>query len=305
VLPDIQKGSADGVSPDGRWLAFGGTIKNIKGLFILGPSGEIQTVFPWQDKWNGVQSWLDSERLIMIFTKKEPIAVDLLNPFIGDVRTLNPGLDDVFVFGIESPGPNSWYIWKLVYDPSLSRLVYLRDNGNLNELSMVMIDLNSKETIWEFESPEGADLNIPVWSPNGEKLLFVSKSVVGDPFQLFTIDKNGVEIKWIHLQHDPGVASEWHWSPDSQHIAFFSNTSLYVLDIQTKQLVDFCIPYRTGFSDPIKGIFQNIYWSPDSSQILFQRYDAPAIVIDLETLVAVPIVESTQFKPIGWIKGEN
>ena len=247
--------------------------------------------------------WI-TDRLIMIFDDKEPISIDILNPFSGETQTLNPGLNDVYVFRIELQESLNWYIWKLVYDPTLSRLVYLREGRDQNEKKMVMIDLNTKQTIWEFEAPGNADINMPVWSPNGEKLLFVSTTGLGHPFQLLIIDKSGTEVPWINIQKDPGVKDEWHWSPDSQHIAFFSDNSLYELDLKTHQLIDFCLPYQTGFDEVTDGLIQKVFWSPDSSQILYQRYDAPALVIDLASEVAVPIVDSSAYQPIGWIRGE-
>ncbi len=304
LLPDIQDGSANGVSPDGKWLAFRGSINDRKRLFILGPSGEVQTTFIWKNQWIFSQSWLDSERLVMVFEKKDPIAVDILNPFTGRVQTLNPDLNDIYVFRSELPGPNSLDIWKLVYDPSMTRLVYLRGNDNLNETSMVMVDLNTGQTIWEFESPGVAHDNMPVWSPDGENLLFVSTSLVGDPFQLFTIDKNGAELEWVNIPQAPGQSNEWSWSPDSQSIAFFNESGLYLLDTKTHQLLDLCISNRTGFDEVTDGLIEKIFWSPDSSQILFQRYDAPALVIDLISNIAAPIVGSSNFQPIGWISGE-
>jgi hypothetical protein len=294
--PEILRGDGHGVSPDWKWLAYGSTGQ----ILIMGPTGEVRASQPWNERWHDVQSWLDPERLTMVLVEKEPVAVDVFNPFTGEGETLNPGLDDVFRFNIESPGTFSWYIWKLVYDPSLTRLVYLREKTDPFEISMVMINTDSHQTVWEYKSPQGADLNMPVWSPDGLWLLFVSLDV-GSNFELYTVNKEGQEIQWINIASNPGIYGEWRWSPDNRYIAFHGD-SLYVLDTEEHQLIDYCIPYSTGLDKSIGGIFQSIFWSPDSSQILFQRVDAPALVVDLASGIAAPLVDDTSIRPVGWIR---
>ncbi len=295
-LPNIPQGGSYGVSPDGKWLAYVSD-----DMLILGPSGEILASQPYNDRWNFIQSWLDSERLIMVYKEKSPIRVDILNAFSGEIQTLEPELGDVFIFSIESPGQLSWYIWKLVYSPDLTRLVYLRKTGEAG-MSMAMVDQETNQTIWAYPSPHGADLNMPVWSPNGERFLFVSLDVE-TPFELYTVDRNGKEIQWIDLDQPPNIQNEWVWSPDNRYIAFLGD-SLYILDTETFQLVDYCIEYITGSGYQIDGIFPSLFWSPDSKQIIFQRVDAPALVVDLESGIAAQLVYTIDIRPIGWMMNE-
>lgn len=295
--PNFPKGGSYGVSPDGKWLAFSAD----EGLLILGSSGEIRASQPYQDRWNGVQSWLDSERLVMVYAEKSPIRVDILNVFSGEIQTLEPGYDDIYVFSIESPGPTSWYVWKLVYSPDLTRLVYLRqaEEGGMN---MVMVDQVTNKTIWVYPSPNGADLYMPVWSPDGNQLLFVSYDW-DTPFKLITVNRKGKATPWIDLEQPPSMLNDWTWSPNNRYIAFMGE-SLYVLDTETRQVTDYCINRITGLGKKIGGKFLSVFWSPDSKQILFQRLDAPAVVIDLELGAAAQLVDTTDLRPIGWMVSE-
>ena len=295
--PNFPKGGGYGVSPDGKWLVFGAD----EGLLILGPSGEIRASQPYQDRWNFIQSWLDSERLVMVYKEKSPIRVDILNLFSGEIQTLEPGYDDIYVFSIESPGPTSWYVWKLVYSPDLTRLVYLRQAG-VAGMNMVMVDQETNKTIWVYPSPHGAYFYMPVWSPGGDQLLFVS-SGVGTSFKLITVNQKGKATPWIDLEQPTSMFYDWTWSPNNRYIAFMGE-SLYVLDTETRQVTDYCINWITGLGEEIGGKYQSVFWSPDSKQILFQRLDAPTVVIDLESGTAAQLIDTTDLKPIGWMVSE-
>jgi Tol biopolymer transport system component len=299
TLPNIPKGGSYGVSPDGKSLVYGDSANDR--LLVIGSSGEIRASQPWNDSWNGVQSWLDSERLVMVRKEKTPIGVDILNVFTGEIQILDPELSDIYIFSIESPGRISWYIWKLVYSPDLTRLVYLRQTEE-GGMSMVMVDQETNKTIWVYPSPHGSYGNMPVWSPDGERLLFVSYGIE-PPFELYTVDRNGKAIQWIDLDQPINLQVEWIWSPDNRYIAFLGD-SLYILDTETYQLMDYCIEYITGLDDQIGGIFPRLFWSPDSKQIIFQRLDAPALVVDLASGIAAPLVDTTDIRPIGWMMSE-
>jgi hypothetical protein len=74
-----------------------------------------------------------------------------------------------------------------------------------------------------------------------------------------------------------------------------------MIDTKTKQAFDFCIP--TGewriFPENV------ITWSPDSTQILFQRGDAPAVVIDLTSNRAAPLVDDLNKRPVAWLSAQT
>ena len=299
-LPDLPDGFLFETSPDWKWLAYR---SSDDWLLILGPSGEIRVSSPWDQRWKGIQSWLDSERLILTHQEKEPVAVDVFNPFTGERETLDPGLEDVYRFSIEEPGRFSTYVWKLVYDQILTRLVYLRDKSDQSDFpfSMVMVDLDTDQTLWEFDNPQGADLYMPVWSPDGMDLLFVSIGI--STLELFTVNREGQAVQWIDIEGILGIYDEWRWSPNNRYIAFHADT-LFVLDTKTRQFFDLCIPWQEGSGEFIDGIFPSLFWSPDSSQLIFQRLDAPAVVVDLASGLAAPLLEDISLRPVGWLKTE-
>lgn len=284
------------VSPDNKHFAYWDS----KDLVILLPDGSIQFIQAWNDRWRSIQGWLDNQQIIFTHWKETQISLDLYNPFNNQTQILSPQLSDIHRFSFESSG---WPIWKLVYNSDLTRLVYMRDHGGIISPELVLNDLTTNETLWELARSSPGIKHMPVWSPNGEELAVAASDDPEDNFkrfQLFLITQNGKAQQWIDIKADLGFGNDQLvWSPDNKYLAFFGHT-LYILDITKRRVIDFCIPY-TQSDNTINFDADRIIWSPDNKKVIFQREDAPAVLIDLLNDIAFPLGTDPSIKPVGWL----
>ena len=305
-LPDLPEiGSVGRVSPDGKWLAY-----TSGDLIILSSDGTIQTTRARNDDWGNMQEgWLDTER-ILFQSFSMPAALYIINPFIGQEEIFAPEINDRYEYDREWSG---WYVWKLIPDPTLTRLAYVRayydGQKRLFPPALVLVNLENGQTLWELRRSSPGDRHIPVWSPDGSQMAVISDDYQNEGFyrwEVFTVNRDGQSIHWFDMNVGsdtkpyPTLWGELAWSPDGRYIAFFGK-SLYILDTETRHVFDLCIPYATQ-TETLIFPYNTITWSPDSTQILFQRGDAPAVVIDLESNRAAPLVEDINIRPIGWLR---
>jgi TolB protein len=114
----------------------------------------------------------------------------------------------------------------------------------------------------------------PEWSPNGNDLLFLRD---GDTVDILRkIELTSFEVL-ISTNMSIGLPFEYHWSPDSEQIAFVDtragNYDIYTVyadgrnDTKLTQLTN----------DPAQDF--GFVWSPDSNQIAFQRLDGDKLSI--------------------------
>jgi Tol biopolymer transport system component len=199
---------------------------------------------------------------------------------------------------------SGWYGWKFVPDPTLTRLVYVRDYGRNEEAGLVLVNLENGQTLWELKRFSPGDRHIPIWSPDGSQVAVISddfQDAGGTRWELYTVNRDGQATQWIDMKSKTVIHSSlWadgpEWSPNERYIAFFSD-SLYILDMVDRWIFDLCIPMGEW-----SGALQNaVIWSPDSKQILIQRDDVSTIIIDLESYRAAPLVDDLDIRPIGWL----
>jgi hypothetical protein len=309
ILPGIPKCDSNGaVSPNGKWLAYSGDMV----LHILSSNGRIEASLPRNGQWRSIQGWLDNERIVFDRVERIPVAVNVVNPFTGEDQYLYPRLDDIYQYTFEDSG---WFTWKLVYDPTLTRVAYMRDNGEESQekspTSLVLVDLENGQTLWELERFSPGEWLMPAWSLDGSQMAAYAADDRQDDykrFQLFTVDRMGQATQWIDVRKAGivgGLGTEMKWSPDGRYLAFSGLREIYVLDMLTRQAFDYCflnppepIPVLSGNPERV------IIWSPDSKQILYQNQDVPAVVIDLDSNRAALLVDDANIRPIGWLKSE-
>jgi WD40 repeat protein len=307
ILPDLPKSDSNGaVSPNGKWLAYSGDMI----LYILSSDGKIEASLPRNAQWRRFQGWLDNERIVFDRGERIPVAVNVVNPFTGEDQYMMPRFKDFYTYTFEDSG---WFTWKLVYDPTLTRVAYMRDNGESQgkSPSLVLVDLENNQTLWELERYSPGEWLMPTWSPDGSQMAAYAADDPQDDykrFQLFTVDRMGQATQWIDVRKAGivgGIGTEMKWSPDGRYLAFFGGErGIYILDMLEHRVLDYCLPYSTYSGAVESQATDVILWSPDSKQVLYQRYDAPAVVIDLESNRAAQLVENASIRPIGWLKSE-
>lgn len=282
-------------------------------LLIMTADGAIQKRLPMENGAVGGPAWLDNEHLVVDISGLDPeenrgikpSTLLVLNPFTSERQILKadlPGIYDGY------PPPflgEPWGYSLSVYNQSLSRVVYLSEGG----YTYVLWDMEKKKELLRFVHWNIANHERPRWSPDGSK--FVMSAYFGNmdlwpqPADgLYLINIEGNITKLMSTSSDMFIFDHF-WSPSGQYIALLRSIPnseiqqkrLLVLGIQTLQIVDTCVEYRSLVENDIP------IWSPDETQILLYdntRDQSKVILIDLVKRIAFQIAEDME--PRGWMK---
>jgi len=308
------------ISPDSRWLAYTSTrtkATETDRLVIMGADGK-----PVKDRlistreWIYMDGWVNNQNLI--FEKYDPVNYDpyggplasvVYNPFTTEQKQLDPDYPD-----IQTDGERlfDWSYTETVYDPTLSLVVYPRNDRK----TMALWDRQSKREIVRFSrrlfNSEGA---IPVWSPDGSVMLKLDTPENADPSQaeLFGMSRNGTlsQLTYVTNSSPDVLISSFSWSPDMRHIAFwlslepYNDENLAVLDMETKTVTNYCLKGLTHRRN-MSGLLSAPMWSPDSNKLLINfpngEDNSKAVIVDIDRDYAAKIVDD--MLPIGWLTNE-
>lgn len=117
-------------------------------------------------------------------------------------------------------------------------------------------------------SPDGLDDTAPTWSPDGQKIAFVSRR--DGNREIYVMDADGQSV--INVTRHP--ADDWTpaWSPDGTRLAFSSIRSggweIYVLDTTCFSAPETCPDTLTQITNDGNGNISPV-WSPDGSRFAF------------------------------------
>ncbi len=331
TIRDVHEGLWTQVSPDRKYVAY----EYIKGdmgfLSMLNSNG--RTITDSEFRFDGLImdyfNWQNPEQLRILHEGMgNKLSAQLLNPFTRERAPLrtdwngayapeNPYQDKLVQWEFDLPATkvSSVYGANILYDPSLTRVLYPKDNG--------VVSLVNVENEAELASAQFEDWGkLPSWSPDGQYLSIVNHEGNADEFYLISRDGNEFQkITNFSEELDFASISESVWSPDSKQLAFWLNTKtgeqeasaqaeLAVLDVATRQVTRFCIqgisafaprPWIMGHPEPI--------WSPDGKYIMITQWDDPAspknyYVLVIDTLTGVVEKISKNTTPIGWMISE-
>lgn len=299
LLTGIPEGAPDGVSQNWAWMFYGNS--------VIASNGELVTTPHRNNQWGILQSWLDSERIVFQGQTRKSNVLYIYNPFTRQEEVFAPNVTDRYQY-IDREFSTMWpVVWKFVPDPTLTRMIYVRDQQGSPEL--VLIDLENGETLWKLDRFSPGDRHIPAWSPNGSQVAVISDDYQGVEetyrWEVYIVNRDGQGIQWLDVSVKSGEIGNtvWGdqvaWSPDGRYITFYGE-SLYILDTALRQAVEYCIPYTARAGDSIN-YRTPIIWSPDSQQVIFQPGTYQAVVIDIKNNRAIYLGDNVALEPLGWI----
>ena len=154
--------------------------------------------------------------------------------------------------------------------------------------------------------------NAPVWSPDGERIAFISKrsqsgGAVGGRNQpaLYTMRADGKGVSWVIGSTDLSISHPPAWSPDGARLAFVGDVgklemepSVYTVDADGTSLKRL----SETLSEPS--------WSPDGERIAFAKRDGNEVALytmaadgtDVRLVTAIEEWSPDSFLPDSWVK---
>jgi hypothetical protein len=311
------------VSPDRKFRAYKSVLHDAEGktvkeeLVIAAADGQRVKVRPWEESWSRITDWLDTKRLV-IEMKPEENATDkaatllVLNPFSGTWQVLRPYFPRMYYY---FPIPD-WDFWGItVYDPSLTRVVYLRINQK-GEYEYALWDIKKQQLLATLDY----DSQTPRWSPDGSYVL-VDGLIQGQPlnigglndYQTYLVSQDGQVAQLTHLDiYEHSYLLSYSWSPDGSSVAAWFGSpalrethevELAILDMDTRQVTDTCVQVKFG-GDKYGDLFPKApIWSPDGKQlVVMDWYEADhrrVILVDPGQSYAAQIAQDME--PVGWM----
>ncbi len=285
VSPDRKKLFYELVTQDENW-----EIKS-RQFGLITADGQQLPMSPVPTGWR-LDGWRDNNLLNLDMWKDEEHFVAVFDPLTGTItETLLPPLENPFKGSLIIKDPRA------SYDPTYDRVIYLTEPGDEWELWDVWANKllwhgNKFTLLWAF------------WSPDGQQ-------VAVDSGDLFIVGRDGEETQLTNFSvayPNMGVSiGNISWSPDGRYIAlwlnihpgeYFVQWRLVILDIQTGQAIDYCIPSE-------EGQWPNSVWSPSGQQIAvntFTGYELDTlsvVIVDLNRDIAVKL--PGHHAVLGWM----
>lgn len=297
------------VSASGKWLAYQRSINDTKELVITTADRSQLITIPWEENWLGIERWLDENRIVLWKTGLPTTSHVILNPFNGEQQEI---LDDYPDIDTSSWPP----VWAPVYDPTLTRVVYPRTNGDeMNRQRIVLWDLQVNRAISYISSNQasihGAYGGPPVWAEDGQGFIMALDEFINtlSSMELYRITRDGEATRLTNLTsyyYSILEISRYTWSPGERYVAFwlkygwdskFTNEELAVVDLQTLEVTNYCITSSFAGSALI--------WSPSGEQLVFGNLSEDgkqrrAILVDVVQGYAASIAIG-DLEPVGWM----
>jgi Tol biopolymer transport system component len=304
-------------SPNGKWLSYTIFTPTDDGynLVIESADGQRQIKIPVEEDWItfGPIAWLNNERLwLPVLKRSEGLQTIVLNPFTGEHQLLLPDYPN-FISYYNGPGHVPLYFGNnsVVYDPSLRFVIYPLESDE-HDIYAALWDRETNQMVTKIPNPSIYFGPFPIWLPSGDAFVvsaFQERSKSGEWTQeWWMVSRNGkinqlTHFENLYLHYEFGEAASL--SPDGRYLAFglyigdpASNEpkELIILDLQTSEAINTCIPLYDSDLDPI--------WSPDSQYLAVRYRDLKSIgVLNIEQgwVVKAFMEEKKKWEFGGWL----
>lgn len=320
------------VSPNKKRLAYYGS----KGVIILESSGTITSTSYQLSSSSRLAGWLDNETLLVSLQHSD-MASEILG--LDTLIALDISTNQIHTLTVPLPhiSPDTtidqWPNWgsfnnsKTIFSADLNYVIYPSITSNQIE-SLVLWDLQSNTPVTIITGTISNKVP-PQWSPNGQGFIIsapydlLSAPPKGNadkrPQELFLVSRSGIiqQLTHLHSIYTDVTFGTYSWSPDGKSIAIWvmlapkvypsiystigptDRGRLAILDLESLQFVDYCIPY--GFNAP------EPFWSPQGRQLVVQDFyqtshprKSNVYVVDLGHQEAFLIAQDVF--PEGWME---
>ena len=311
-------------TPDGTHLIFnylpvdevarGGFVFDYTAIWQVDAAGSrlemLVDTNPGHESQFGIHAEISPDGTQIVYTSCEA-------PFLQSLSRNRSGYDyEVALIGLGGTDQrwltkNSHHDHYPVWSPDGSRIAYLAapfgyDPSEIPERLMLRV-LAADNSDGQEVAPTGqygVTLAPPVWSPDGERLLFQRNTGEFSHFMrlrnLYSVKVDGSEVTLLAEE----VVSVPAWSPDGQRLAVAKiagdAVGLYTLAADGSDLQFITTTLSLGWlrwEYSFNGSVPILAWSPDGTQILYSCSDGAACIIDLASGEVV-LIESE----IAWLE---
>lgn len=233
-------------SPDGMRLAFERDEQGLHQLCVLEIARQIRC-FPPHGFFDNSPVWSSDGRWI-VFNSAGTVGGNLsvLNTLTGEVHPLNLITQEV----------RRAYSWS----PDSARLAF-SEFGSDGYVGLSILDFASGEVVRRLPDERARDL-VPVWSPDGEWIAFMSDAGFG--YHVYVVNPDETSSS-RQLTDESGYDLSLHWSPDGSKLLLVSargedDFELSLLNPETGEM--------RGLTDNA-ALDERPTWSPDGQWIAF------------------------------------
>jgi Tol biopolymer transport system component len=315
------------VSPDGQWLAYrlDQSDSTASKLIIADSTGQPAQTIPWNRAWRQLSGWLDNNHLwisqarnLKPYQTSDALAV--FNPFTREQKVLPtdfPGFSPDDIYPGVGWGRFDWSL--LIFDPTLSEVLYPNINGN----NLTLWDISHQQMLALITGTTSINIT-PRWSPDGQQVLIGGPAdLLNSPtyintrpavLELFSINRRGKLERLTRLADAYQMVDfdNYTWSPNGRLVALPLHTEpnsypdlysvteqqatnrLSIFDMTTRTLTDYCVP-DTTLAPPV--------WSPDGRLLVIEDgrtiTENNEFIVDLNDNQAYSLTEPST--PVGWL----